>query len=79
MPWIYALTFSPALPAGFIVPCLPTLARTVPTGPKWTFELKHDGLRFVCGRDGDRVHLFSRHGKDRQQPKSGGNAMAPES
>jgi bifunctional non-homologous end joining protein LigD len=56
---------TPALhPAGFIEPCLPTLARTVPDGPRWAFEIKHDGFRFIVRRDGDRVRVFSRHGKD---------------
>jgi hypothetical protein len=32
------------LPDGFIEPCLPTVSRTVPTGPEWAFEIKHDGF-----------------------------------
>ena len=51
-------------PAGFIAPCLPTLARTVPSGPQWVHEIKHDGFRFICRRDGDRVRVFSRRGND---------------
>ena len=51
-------------PAGFIEPCLPTLARTVPDGPRWAYEIKHDGYRFVARRDGDRVRVFSRNAKD---------------
>jgi ATP dependent DNA ligase domain len=51
-------------PAGFIAPCLPTLSRTVPDGPRWAFEIKHDGFRFIVRRDGDRVQVLSRHGKD---------------
>jgi bifunctional non-homologous end joining protein LigD len=27
-------------------------------------ELKHDGFRLIARRDGDRVRVFSRHGKD---------------
>jgi ATP-dependent DNA ligase len=27
--------------------------------------VKHDGFRFIARRDGDRVRVFSRHGKDR--------------
>jgi ATP-dependent DNA ligase len=49
---------------GFIEPCLPTISRTVPTGAGWAYEIKHDGFRFICGRDGDRVRLFSRGGHD---------------
>src|SRR5262249_4219387 len=51
-------------PAAFIDPCLPTLAQAVPNGPQWAHEIKHDGYRFICRRDGDRVRVFSRHGKD---------------
>jgi bifunctional non-homologous end joining protein LigD len=39
-------------------------ASTVPDGPRWAYEIKHDGFRFICRRDGDRVRVFSRHGKD---------------
>ena len=51
-------------PLGFIEPCLPTLADTVPTGPQWAYGTKHDGFRFICRRDGDRVRVFSRRGND---------------
>src|SRR5205085_1394960 len=52
------------LPVGFVEPCLPTLARTVPHGPRWAYEIEHDGFRFICRRDGDRVRVYSRWGKD---------------
>jgi hypothetical protein len=32
----------------------------VPTGLQWAYEIKHDGFRFICHRDGDGVRLFSR-------------------
>jgi bifunctional non-homologous end joining protein LigD len=51
-------------PLGFIEPCLPTLARAVPTGAPWVYEIEHDGFRFICRRDGDRVRVFSRRGID---------------
>ena len=51
-------------PAGFIDPCLPTLAHTVPDGPLWEHEIKHDGYRFICRWDGDRVRAFTRRGHD---------------
>jgi bifunctional non-homologous end joining protein LigD len=54
----------PARPAGFIEPCLPTLAQAVPDGSRWAFEVKHDGYRFIARRDGDRMRVFSRHGKE---------------
>jgi ATP-dependent DNA ligase len=51
-------------PPGFIEPCLPTLSHAVPSGPQWVHEIKHDGFRFICRRDGDRVRVFSRRGHD---------------
>ena len=57
------LSRSPS-PSGFIEPCLPTLAREVPGGPLWVHEIKHDGFRFICRLDGDRVRVFSRNGRD---------------
>jgi ATP-dependent DNA ligase len=50
--------------SGFIEPCLPTVSRTVPAGDGWAYEIKHDGFRFICRRDGDRVRAFSRGGHD---------------
>ena len=29
----------------------------MPTGPQWAFEIKHDGFRFICRRDGKRIEL----------------------
>jgi ATP-dependent DNA ligase len=34
-----------SLPAGFIAPCLPTKADTLPSGEAWLHEIKHDGFR----------------------------------
>jgi ATP-dependent DNA ligase len=51
-------------PAGFIEPCFPTNGRAVPIGPQWAYEIKHDGFRFICRRDGERVRVFSRNGRD---------------
>ena len=36
----------------------------VPSGPLWVHEIKHDGYRFICRRDGDQVRVFSRRGND---------------
>jgi bifunctional non-homologous end joining protein LigD len=62
----YALSLSwpPFHPPGFIASCLPTNRRSVPTGPQWAYEIKHDGHRVICRRDGDRVCVFSRRGND---------------
>jgi bifunctional non-homologous end joining protein LigD len=51
-----------SLPAGFIAPCLPTKADTLPSGGLWNF--KHDGFRIIARKDGDRVTLYSRPGND---------------
>ena len=50
-------------PPGFIRPCLLTPATTVPTGPDWLHELKHDGMRVIARKAGDRVALWSRNGR----------------
>ena len=49
-------------PAGFIPPCVPVLSRSVPEGPEWVYEIKHDGMRLICQRDGGRVRAFSETG-----------------
>jgi hypothetical protein len=54
----------PQHPAGFIESCLPTNARTVPAGSQWAYEIKHDGFRFICRRDRDRVRVFCRRGHE---------------
>jgi bifunctional non-homologous end joining protein LigD len=39
--------------------------RSGPAGrPNWLLEVKHDGYRMIARRDGDRVRLISRHGRD---------------
>jgi ATP-dependent DNA ligase len=52
------------LPAGFIVPCLPTSAKRLPFGDGWLHEIKHDGFRCIARKDGKRVRLYSRPGND---------------
>src|SRR3954465_14113992 len=49
----------------FILPCQPVLAAKVPEGDGWLHELKHDGFRVVVHKEGERVHLWSRNGRDR--------------
>jgi bifunctional non-homologous end joining protein LigD len=51
-------------PPGFIEPCLPTAGDTVPSGPRWVHEIKHDGYRFICRLERGRVRVFSRRGND---------------
>ena len=52
------------LPTGFIAPCLPTKAHTLPSGGLWLHEIKHDGFRIIACKDGERVRLYSRPGND---------------
>ena len=42
------------LPAGFIAPCLPTKADTLPSGGLWIHEIKHDGFRIIARKIGRR-------------------------
>ena len=51
-------------PAGFILPCQPTLSLAVPSGPQWIHELKHDGFRILARKDGAEIRLWSRSGRD---------------
>jgi bifunctional non-homologous end joining protein LigD len=46
----------------FILPCLPTPKKRVPTGSEWVHEIKHDGYRLIVRRDGNRVRLYTRRG-----------------
>ena len=55
---------SRSFPLGFILPCLLTNGRTVPAGLEWVHEIKHDGYRMICRRDGTRLRIFSRRGLD---------------
>jgi bifunctional non-homologous end joining protein LigD len=48
----------------FIEPCLPTISRSVPTGPQWAHEIKHDGFRFLAVRQRKQVRIYSRGGHD---------------
>ena len=47
-----------------IEPCLPTISRTVPTGPQWVYEIKHYGFRFVAVRQFKNARVYSRGGHD---------------
>jgi bifunctional non-homologous end joining protein LigD len=49
---------------GYIEPCLPTPAQSIPVGELRVHEIKHDGCRLISRRDGDRVRLFTRRGND---------------
>jgi hypothetical protein len=48
---------------GFIEPCLPSPAKSPPSGPDWLHEIKHDGFRLMARRDAKGVRLYTRNGK----------------
>jgi len=52
------------LPPGFIGPCLPTKADTLPSDGLWIHETKHDGFRVIARKIGAQVRLYSRPGND---------------
>ena len=62
--WVNAILPSALAHHFSIEPCLPSLAKTPPTGPDWIHEIKHDGFRVLARRDGKGVRLISRKGKD---------------
>jgi len=49
---------------GIIEPCLPSPAKTPPSGPDWLHEIKHDGFRIMARRDAKGVRLYTRYGND---------------
>src|SRR5215472_15075448 len=49
---------------GIIQPCLPSPAKTPPSGDGWLHELKHDAMRTMARRDGAGVRLITRQGND---------------
>jgi len=49
---------------GLVEPCLPSQAKTPPTGSIWLHEIKHDGFRIVARRDANGVRLITRNGND---------------
>ncbi len=64
-------------PAGFILPCRPTVAARPPRSPGWVHELKHDGYRLqIHVRDG-RVRLYTMNGNDwtRRYPRADFDAL----
>ena len=44
----------------FIEPCIPKLAKALPSGPGWLHEPKIDGWRIQVAKAGDHVALFTR-------------------
>ena len=44
----------------WIRPCLPTLVDQPPIGPQWVHEIKWDGYRLCCRKDGASVAPWTR-------------------
>jgi bifunctional non-homologous end joining protein LigD len=53
-----------AAPPGAAALMHPTLARSLPEGAGWLYELKWDGVRVLAVRSGRRVRLAARSGSD---------------
>ena len=62
--WTITPSWRRALPPGFVVPMQPSLVVRVPEGPDWQHEIKHDGYRLIARKEGPRVRLWSRTGRD---------------
>ena len=62
------------LPAGFIAPCLPTKATTLPSGSQWLHEIKHDGFRVIARKGGARG--VRRTAQDEELGLCGGDARS---
>jgi bifunctional non-homologous end joining protein LigD len=48
----------------FIEPCKPTLRQRAPSGPRWQFEIKHDGYRAQCHLHAGEVRIYTKNGHD---------------
>src|SRR4051794_33595889 len=60
----FAPIFGPMPRHQLFAPCIPTRATTVPVGPDWLHEIKHDGYRLIVRRESERVKLYTRRGYD---------------
>jgi hypothetical protein len=58
-------TSIPAVPAWdwLVEPCLPSPAKTPPSGLDRLHEIKHDGFRILALRDANAVRLITRNGQ----------------
>jgi bifunctional non-homologous end joining protein LigD len=53
------------LPDSRITPMMASIGTEIPTGSKWTFEPKYDGVRVLAFASGSSVRLITRNGKDK--------------
>ena len=49
-----------SLPAGFVVPCLPSKTDRLPSGSEWLHEIKHDGFRVIARNEWARKTIIRR-------------------
>jgi bifunctional non-homologous end joining protein LigD len=54
----------PAGELGFVVPMYCKLAKTLPQGGGWLYEIKFDGIRAIAIKNGSRIEIYSRLGND---------------
>jgi len=52
------------MPKTLFQPCLPKRGTAVPAGPEWIHEIKHDGYHLIVQREGKRVRIFTKNGRD---------------
>ena len=52
----------------WIVPMAATLTYERFSGPEWIFERKHDGIRLLAFKNGDKVELLSRNRLPKDNP-----------
>ncbi len=52
-------------PSSHIVPMMASIGTDIPSGDKWTFEPKYDGVRVLAFASGSSVRLITRNGKDK--------------
>jgi len=52
-------------PVSSITPMMASIGTDIPSGEKWTFEPKYDGVRVLAFASGSGVRLITRNGKDK--------------
>jgi len=52
-------------PVSRIAPMMASIGAEIPSGSKWTFEPKYDGVRVLAFASGSSVRLITRNGKDK--------------